>query len=400
MADHDFDDAPLPGAPGSAQTTKHPADVIALCLSGGGYRAMLFHVGALWRLHETGHLQRVACVSSVSGGSIANAWLALCWRALTATGADFDTLYVRPIRELAGHTMIGVAGIIAGLLAGSVSARVAAALDDALLGGRTLQDLPDAPQFIFAASNLQSGALWSFSKVAMGDYKVGRIIRPDLRLSQAVAASAAFPPLLSPMILSPRVDRFVPTDPGPTVTDPRYRARVVLTDGGVYDNLGLEPVIKRARSVLVSDGGAPFAVAPAPWAFWPTQLIRVLKCEDNQVRSLRKRDLIGRYRLYADLAAAGIDLDSAASCRELARTGTYWGIHSHVSDYPSAPGLPCPPDQVERLARIATTLSRLPEADQERLINWGYAACDYAIRAHINTTAAPPAKWRYPRGLD
>ena len=27
---------------------------VALCLSGGGYRAMLFHVGTLWRLNELG----------------------------------------------------------------------------------------------------------------------------------------------------------------------------------------------------------------------------------------------------------------------------------------------------------------------------------------------------------
>jgi hypothetical protein len=43
---------------------------IALCLSGGGYRAMLFHLGGLWRLNELGHLPKLARVSSVSGGSV------------------------------------------------------------------------------------------------------------------------------------------------------------------------------------------------------------------------------------------------------------------------------------------------------------------------------------------
>lgn len=42
-----------------------------LALSGGGYRAMLFHVGALWRLNELGELGRLTHISSVSGGSIA-----------------------------------------------------------------------------------------------------------------------------------------------------------------------------------------------------------------------------------------------------------------------------------------------------------------------------------------
>ena len=29
-----------------------PTDALGLCLSGGGFRAMLFHLGAIWRLNE------------------------------------------------------------------------------------------------------------------------------------------------------------------------------------------------------------------------------------------------------------------------------------------------------------------------------------------------------------
>src|SRR5262249_62000062 len=42
---------------------------IAVCLSGGGFRAALFHAGALRRLNELGILSRVRTVSSVSGGA-------------------------------------------------------------------------------------------------------------------------------------------------------------------------------------------------------------------------------------------------------------------------------------------------------------------------------------------
>src|SRR5450759_332486 len=48
---------------------------IGLALSGGGFRAMLFHAGALLRLNELGVLSRVARISSVSGGSIAAGYL-------------------------------------------------------------------------------------------------------------------------------------------------------------------------------------------------------------------------------------------------------------------------------------------------------------------------------------
>jgi NTE family protein len=54
-----------------------PEDGVALCLSGGGYRAMLFHVGALWRINELGLLPRLARISSVSAGSIVAGLLGL-----------------------------------------------------------------------------------------------------------------------------------------------------------------------------------------------------------------------------------------------------------------------------------------------------------------------------------
>ena len=66
-------------------------DGTALCLSGGGYRAMLFHVGALWRLNELGYLTRLDRVSSVSGGSITAGCLAVGWRDLRFDGAGTAT---------------------------------------------------------------------------------------------------------------------------------------------------------------------------------------------------------------------------------------------------------------------------------------------------------------------
>src|SRR5690349_15848149 len=67
-----------------------PESGIGLCLSGGGYRAMLFHLGALWRLNELGYLKRLTRVSSVSGGSIAAAVLGQRWGKLefTETGPE------------------------------------------------------------------------------------------------------------------------------------------------------------------------------------------------------------------------------------------------------------------------------------------------------------------------
>jgi NTE family protein len=186
---------------------------------------------------------------------------------------------------------VDVYAVLRGLACGGISKQIAAAYDRVLFNGARLQALPDQPRFIFNSSNLQSGALWRFSKPYMGDYKVGRILAPDFPVSEVVAASSAFPPILSPLVLQLPSGNYVPTQPSDDFSNPDYRTRVVLADGGVYDNLGLEPIVKRTRRILVSDGGMPFASAPRPSSFWVSQVLRVLDCEDNQVRSLRKRTL-------------------------------------------------------------------------------------------------------------
>src|ERR687891_2476557 len=61
---------------------KKPEKGIALCLSGGGYRAMLFHLGSLWRLNEFGYLKKLERISSVSGGSITAGVLGFKWSKL------------------------------------------------------------------------------------------------------------------------------------------------------------------------------------------------------------------------------------------------------------------------------------------------------------------------------
>src|SRR5215216_3401778 len=82
-----------------------PEPGVALCLSGGGYRAMLFHVGALWRLNELGYLPELDRVSSVSGGSITAATLGRNWHRLEfrddGVAREFVSQVVAPLRRLA-----------------------------------------------------------------------------------------------------------------------------------------------------------------------------------------------------------------------------------------------------------------------------------------------------------
>ncbi|MDQ3131846.1 MAG: patatin-like phospholipase family protein, partial [Acidobacteriota bacterium] len=175
----------------------------ALCLSGGGYRAMLFHAGVLWRLNELGFLPKLKRISSVSGGSITSGVLAMNWSKLGFGDDDiagqFEEQLVIPVKKLASRTIDATSVITGALWVGSIGDKVADAYRNYLFGDVTLQDIPDHPRFVFNATNVQSGALWRFMKPYMRDYRVGEIKNPKIELAVAVAASSAFPPVLSPV---------------------------------------------------------------------------------------------------------------------------------------------------------------------------------------------------------
>jgi NTE family protein len=357
----------------------------ALCLSGGGYRAMVFHVGALWRLYEVGLLQEMRRISSVSGGSITAGVLALAWTRLAAdpqhSRDTFERELVAPIRELAGETIDRDAIIFGAVLPGRISDRVATAYDEHLFHGATLQDLPDEPRFVINATNVQSGALWRFMKPYMRDWRVGEVRNPQIGLAQAVAASSAFPPVLSPFEMRLDPDTFTPGS-GADLQRRPFTSRVILTDGGVYDNLGLETAWKHYDTVFVSDGGGKLAPEEEPKSDWAQHSYRVLNLVDNQVRSLRKRQLIASFQ---------------ADPRDAAhRKGAYWGIRTDIADYGLGDALPCPYTRTLELAETPTRLKRLDEMVQERLINWGYAVCDAALRQHVDLGLSRPTGFPYP----
>lgn len=386
---------------------EEPDKGIAICLSGGGYRAMLFHVGALWRLQELGYLNCTASapraadlgpllrVSSVSGGSITSAQLALTWRDCKTADASaavrraaFEEHVVKKIREfsevnIAGFNVSGVLNIIAAiLLPGSVNDYVAKQYAKHLFRDKTLADLPDEPRFVINATNLQSGALWRFTKKYIWDWRVGKIPNSSLvSVARAVAASSAFPPPLSPATFKFKDTDYQPGT-GSGLQWPPYTTHVVLSDGGVYDNLGLETAWKNCRTVLVSNAGKPFQFEEKISVNWASQGRRVIDVIDNQVRTLRVRTLIDSYQ--------------TTTCGPPLRSGCYWGIGSDASHFPRPSPLPCPVDKTQKLAAVTTDLAKKNKATQERLINWGYAICDTAMRSWVDPALPAPGNFPYP----
>jgi len=357
---------------------------IGLAVSGGGFRATLFHIGTLWRLNELGVLARLTRVSSVSGGSITAALLGLRWSQLAFQGGvatNFEPLVVIPLRRFCERAVDASAVGEGALLPWKkISDAVREEYEQHLLGTATLQALPDVPRFVLNATNFATGRGFRFSKPYAGDYRIGLLRNPTFRISLAAAASSAFPPFLSPVMLEPPDPKaFVQSEGADLWHRIEFRRRIALTDGGVYDNLGLETVWNRFDTVLCSDAGAPFQPDPAFDTAWHRQALRALDVATDQSRALRKRALV-------DDLKRGV------------RKGAYFGIDTEIQDFGAPGALPVAPAKARALATLRTRLAPFSEPEQCELINFGYALCDAAIRSRAPTLGQePPPSWPYPK---
>jgi NTE family protein len=337
-------------------TARKLEDTIGLCLSGGGYRAMLYHAGALKRLNDIGALPRIAEFASVSGGSITAGMLACAWPKLQFAAAgvctNLDAEVITPLSSFAKVT-IDVPAVLIGLPPGRTAAdTIASAYDRHLFHGATLQHLPDVPRFTFMATNLQTGSGWRFAKAYAADFRVGRIVRPTFSLARVVAASSAFPPFLSP-VRFPFTGHAVEATEGADLHRPPFTHGAVLTDGGVYDNLGLERVWKRCRTVLVSNAGKTVPEIGRPTGRWLGQAYRIMNIVFQQAENSRRRILFGMGNLGQ-------------------REVVYWSIDTPNSYYGTVAAHDLGDAENRRAASIPTRLTRLADEDIALLLRAGY----------------------------
>ena len=355
---------------------------IGLALSGGGFRAALFGLGTLWRLNEGGLLRRLTRISSVSGGSIVAGVLAHRWRQLNfvdGQASNFEEVVAQPVREFCNQT-IDVRTALLGHLTPFVTSGdfLARRYASDLFGETLLRQIATpaddhAPRFIFYATNMQTGRSFRFRQDYIADYVLGISYTSDVPLAEAVAASSAFPPIFSPLVLKTEPDAW--ERPQRELANLySLRRRIVLADGGIYDNMGLEALLDNVDIVLVSDAGAPFAIDESPFEDDLLQLGRVRDILIDQTRALRKRALIG-------------DFESGR------RQGAYWGIGTAIDDYEDDDPLTSDNAVSAALQDIPTRLKAFTAQEQGQLINWGYALADSALRTRTDLPLGAPQGW-------
>ncbi len=370
--------SPLPDKPAPDFLNANPADTIGLCLSGGGYRAMLYHVGALIRMNEMGLLPRLGEISVVSGAALVGAQLGLAWKDLTFNDKGVATNLIEEVAEPLvrfAHVKADIPSVIKGVLKGLLlphagpAMELAAVYDKHLFHGARLADLPDAPRIAIQASNLQTLEGFQFTKAEATDDRVGFIRDPAFRLARAVAASSAFPPFLSPVHLD-MTRQVVVKRPGDDLHDAPFIDEAVLTDGGVRDNMGLKDVLMNCRTVLVSNAGAIVPQIGEPTGRWLGQFARVVNMMQYQAEQADETTLNG--------------LDAIGQ-----RHVAVWKIGRPVTDYGVADPLPLTPVESQDAAALRTRLSTFSNGEIALAMRAGYAGADASLRVKGFGTDAP-----------
>ena len=252
---------------------------IGLALSGGGSRAIAFHLGCLRALHDLELLDKVKVLSTVSGGSVIGALYVLSHQPFPEFEKNIRAVLMRglawPVVRTAFFTLEGPKALFCFALIGVINIAFVAvfailrfffrfaprkprkdwrsrdyyvpirrfasgttilrrAIDDELYKGALLSQLSRSkPLLVINAADLRTGSAFYFSQSESGAWRLGNLVSSNISVAHAVTASAAHPLFLPPL------DELLPFR---RRDGSLHLERVTLTDGGVYDNLGLAPL--------------------------------------------------------------------------------------------------------------------------------------------------------------
>lgn len=274
--------------------------MIALTLSGGGSRAIAYHLGCMRALHDQGILKDVGVISSVSGGSVIGALYAYSNDDFEAFEARVQALlrrglvrsalvhFINPVfflKWFGSLILVVPCNILLRFFYFIFRRRLRppvirrwATLTDALLhairkeiGAKDLRAVErNGLIVVINACELRSATSFRFGSEKAANWQLGTLEHGQVDVAFAVTASAAYPVAL------PSLDRTFTFQKGTH----RWRLRVALSDGGVFENLGIssvEPADSPQKKSLhypaeyilcCSAGSGQFRRSPIPSTFY------------------------------------------------------------------------------------------------------------------------------------
>jgi NTE family protein len=368
---------------------------IGLALSGGGFRATVYHLGVLARLAEGELLEKVAFISTVSGGS-------LC-AGLVYTKSDWGWPsskhyldYVLPSTRELLTTQDLQRNLILRVLSSPLSIFDTKADDLSTLmqqrWGITakLGELANHPRWLVNATCYETGKNWRFERFRMGDYQFGYTHdTQSIPLSDAMAASAGFPGLIGALPLKTTdyswyryadqaKDLKEPIDPeddlkrASMMTQPAYK-KVHLWDGGAYDNLGVESLhnfITGWREgidfLIISDASG--RSKPETYHIGWKALNRIITgVMMDQIRSLRSRAILERFINHQDegvLLQIGKTSKDTLEGAEKKAEASQWSAKCLGAE------------ETQRAANMETVIRKLTQEEFTRLFRHGFELTD------------------------
>ena len=308
---------------------KKPRNV-GLALSGGGSRAIAFHLGCLRALHDLDLLSRVQVISSVSGGSVISAMYAYSSNSFREFDARVVELLRRGFhrdifREVLRPASMGkilqsritasssfLVRMLLHLVRNAVRPGIAPrssppparrfsrteafrdVIAKSLFGNTIVRDVArDSLHTVINATELRTGSAFRFGSRQSGCWRFGTIPPEDVLLADAVAASAAYPVLL------PALERKYRFTKGGQTTEP---TRVLLTDGGVFENLGVSPMepgrtpsistnVFDPDYIICCDAGAGLFDDDSYPTCWPSRMYRSFLTVFRKVQDAKRKQL-------------------------------------------------------------------------------------------------------------
>jgi len=391
---------------------------IGLAFSGGGSRAIAFHLGCMKALDQCKLLGDVDVISSVSGGSVLAALYCSHEEDFAAFEARAKTLLRQGLMGRIYASMFsweGVSALLFSAIAFPLAVitgllrwlAVVAARDWAgraragrlfrgvvrrwrtrtdvferalrargVFGRMLMRDLPAGrPHLVINAADLRTQTAFRFTRARAGSWRSGAVVGYEFRVSEAVAASAAFPVLL------PSIDRTFICAGDVAHT----RRRLLLTDGGIYDNLGVQ-VFDRNR--------------PAKYAFALEPVDIVIACVAEPGLPSGEdapQFLVARLRtafstVHRQLHVSGFAMLHAWRAAGAIQRLVMPYLGQDDSKLPEVKDLP-PPTEIGSLRDYPVDFDAMPDDACEALVRRGYEQTRWLLSHYMKDDALD---WRAP----
>lgn len=378
----------------STSKTSLATSPFGIALSGGGYRATLFHLGALRRLNEIGWIPRLERIVSVSGGSLLLGYL-LCRlpevldKSKGVSPVDWSEKVSAPIHRFVKNDLRTTQTLLNFSINWFTNRdkRLNSSINrlTKLYGRKTLGDVKRDdknsawPEIYILATDCVYGQAFKFANTPnkSGHSLIGKATLDDFSIAKACMISACFPPIFGPYF--------------PKFSSKQFKGKVhtqdeidkienlALVDGGLYDNLGVNLIIGGSDTFirLFSDAGSPLGITKKETKSSKV-VIRYLKLMSGFIGRLN----IQRVRAIQKNSYA---FWSAQYHQEGAGNNDFGYDSNMVENY---------------LEHVRTDLDMFTDAEAKILENHGYAQVEFALRNEFKTAynklELPSPKWPYP----